>query len=323
MDNLNPDPTTDAEVFRFEQLHIDIARNATDDFNPFHDPQRWNRINGNTFKAPVALGFQIECLLDYLLDRYRQREGKGALPDKKGLHFRNYELKFAGALLCGENFQVVIKKTLDRTSKGGGLSNRLVVRKVDGSPVLVGSRSDTPAPRFLADDQVPGFPDVFAMEDRSNVAGTPFFLKRKFLTTSNGKNFLLGSLVDQYYYFDELEERVLFPAVYPVALSSCALLEKVRQENYEFEKDPVVYTSHKISVDRRLQRELRSNDRLDILVAGPYPAEEGGGLGRSAVQQSCYHCFGLIDGNRLLFRALVHIATLEAMMKQINNLQKR
>jgi hypothetical protein len=323
MDNANTGPITEAEIFRFEQLHIDIARNATDDFNPFHDPQRWNRIKGNTFKAPVALGFQIECLLDYLLDRYRQHEGKDALLDINGLHFCNYELNFAGALLCGEDFQVVIKKTLNSTSKGGGLSNRLAVRKVDGSPVLIGSRSDTPAPRFLPDDQIPNIPDVAGMEDRSKIAGTPFFLKRKFLTTSNGKNFLLGSLVNQYYYFDELEERVLFPTVYPVALSSCALLEKVWQEDYEFEKDPVVYTSHKISVDRRLQRELRSNDRLDILVAGPYPTEGGGGLGRSAVKQSYYSCFGLVDGNRLLFRALVQIATLEAMMKQINNLPKR
>ena len=322
MDDINTGLTAEAGVFRFEQLHIDIARNATDDFNPFHDPQRWNRIKGNTFIAPVALGFQIECLLDHLLDRYRQREGDGA-QDSNGLHFCNYEFKFAAALLCGEEFQVAIKKTTNRTSKGGGLSNRLTVRKVDGCPVLIGSRSDTPAPRFLPDDQIPGLPDVTGVEDRSTIAGTPFFLKRKFLTTSNGKNFLLGSLVDQYYYFDELEERVLFPTIYPVALSSCALLEKVGQENYQFEKDPVVYTSHKISVDRRLQRELRSNNRLDILVAGPYPTEAGGGLGRSAVKQSFYHCFGLIDGNRLLFRALVQIATLEAMNKQINNLPKR
>jgi hypothetical protein len=323
MDNLNPSPVAEGEIFRFEQLHIDIARNATDDFNPFHDPRRWNKIKGSTFSAPVALGFQIECLLDFLLDRFRQREGKGALLDQSGLHFSNYEFKFAAALLCGEEFRVAIKRTVDKRSKGGGLSNRLTVRKVDGSPVLIGSRSDTPAPRFLSDDQVSGLPDVAGVEDRSMVAGTPFFLKRKFLTTSNGKNFSLGSLVDQYHYFDELEERVLFPAVYPVALSSCALLEKVGREDYEFEKDPVVYTSHKMSVDRRLQRELRSNDRLDILVAGAYPTEEGGGLGRSAVEQSYYHCFGLIDGNRLLFRALVQIATLEAMMKQINNLPNR
>jgi hypothetical protein len=28
--------------FCFEQLHIDVARITTDDFNPFHDP-KWGR----------------------------------------------------------------------------------------------------------------------------------------------------------------------------------------------------------------------------------------------------------------------------------------
>jgi hypothetical protein len=38
------------------------------------------------------------------------------------------------------------------------------------------------------------------------------------MSTGHGKNFLAGSLVDQHYYFDELEERVQFPAMFPAAL---------------------------------------------------------------------------------------------------------
>ncbi len=302
------------EVFCFEQLHLDIARNATDDFNPFHDPHRWDQIEGNTFRAPVALGFQIGCLIDYLLDRYRWERGEESLEAEYGLSFRNYEFKFAGALLAGEPFRVEIKTTKNTTLTGGGLSNRVVVRKYDGSPVLIGSRSETPAPRFLSDDQAPYLPVAAEAADRSYIGGAPFFLKRKFLNTSNGKNFLLGSLVDQYAYFDELEDRVRFPTLYPVALSSCALLEKAWKENYQFEKNPVVYTGHKISVNRQLQLELRSNDRLDILVEGPYPSEERGGLGRSAIKQCYYRCFGLVEANRLLFQALVQTAALQAML---------
>ena len=44
----------------FSQAHIDVARNSTDDFNPFHDPLRWQRIEGNPFGSPIALGFQLE-----------------------------------------------------------------------------------------------------------------------------------------------------------------------------------------------------------------------------------------------------------------------
>ncbi len=52
------------------------------------------------------------------------------------------------------------------------------------------------------------------------------------------KNFLAGSLVDQHYYFDEMEGSVQFPAMFPVALLSCALLDKAKQVNYAFETNP-------------------------------------------------------------------------------------
>jgi hypothetical protein len=51
-------------TLRFQQIHIDVARNATDDFNPFHDKNRWQNITDNPFVGPIALGFQLECLIE-------------------------------------------------------------------------------------------------------------------------------------------------------------------------------------------------------------------------------------------------------------------
>ena len=51
----------------FEQLHIDVARNTTDDFNPFHDPKRWQRIRNNPFGSTIVLGFQTEFLVSDLV----------------------------------------------------------------------------------------------------------------------------------------------------------------------------------------------------------------------------------------------------------------
>jgi hypothetical protein len=39
----------------YQQIHIDAARNATDDFNPFYDQKKWNSIRGNPFSMPVVL----------------------------------------------------------------------------------------------------------------------------------------------------------------------------------------------------------------------------------------------------------------------------
>jgi hypothetical protein len=300
---------------RFEQLHIDVARNATDDFNPFHDPRRWSRIVGNPFGGPIVLGFQVELLMADRIARRRREEGLEPLPDSLGLHFINYELNFAGALRPGEAFTVDVRKTCDQTGRDRGLSSRAAVRRVDGGLVAVGTQSDTASPRFLSDARVSGLPVLDTLPDRFPVPGSPYFLKRKFMTTSNGKNFALAALTDAYDYFDELSERVSFPPIFPVALVSSALLEKAWRERYDFTANPLVYTTHQISIDRRLQRQLRTNDRLHILVEGPVEAAGAAGLGRVTVAQILHRCFGLVHGQQILFRANIWMAPLSAMVK--------
>ena len=60
----------------FHPIHIDVARNATDDFNPFHDKNRWQRVAGNPFSGPILLGFQLECLIEDQLLQYRKRHNE-------------------------------------------------------------------------------------------------------------------------------------------------------------------------------------------------------------------------------------------------------
>jgi len=298
----------------FEQLHVDVARNTTDDFNPFHDPKRWQRIRNNPFGSTIVLGFQTEFLVSDLVSRKRRREGGGILSESLGLNFSNFEFRFAGALKPGDHFQVDVRKTVDKTGSGGGLSNRVLVRKHDRELVLMGTQSETAKPRFLADTDLTGLPPLDDLPDRQMIAGTPYFLKRKFLNTSNGKNFVLAGLGTQQDYFDELDEFVSFPPVFTAALLSCGLLEKAWQEGYDFEADPVVYTSHQISVDKRLQRALRGNDCLHLLIEGPLEAPAGSGLGNSGTDQQLYHVFGMVMGPAILFRAKVQMAALHTML---------
>jgi len=56
---------------RFTQLHIDIARFSTDDFNPFHDQKLWWQIPGTPFSAPLVLGFQLAAWIDHLVSGLR------------------------------------------------------------------------------------------------------------------------------------------------------------------------------------------------------------------------------------------------------------
>jgi hypothetical protein len=303
-------------VYQFAQIHIDVARNSTDDFNPFHDPRRWRNIRGNPFGAPIALGFQLEFLVDHLVARHREETGERRRADACGLRFSNHEFLFAGVLRPGDAFRIDIRNTIDKTSTGGGLSNRVLARRAEGEAgaLLFGTQSDTATPRFLADDEPPRVGSLDRLQDRSLVGEGTYFFKRKFLNTSNAKNFTLSALVDQHYYLDELAERVSFPPMFTASLISCALLEKARLEGYDFEANPLVYTSHRISIDRRLQRTLRSNDRLHLFVSGPKEAMVKKGLGQSAVAQSAYSCFGILREGEVLFRGIVHTAPLEAIL---------
>jgi hypothetical protein len=298
--------------FCFEQLHIDVARNTTDDFNPFHDPKRWQRVRNNPFGSAIVLGFQTEFLASDLV-RQRRRAISSADLDQLGLHFINFEFRFAGVLKPGERFDVDIRGTVDKTASGGGLSNRVVVRKDNHDLVLMGTQSDTAKPRFLTDVDLSTLPPLASMGDRQMIAGSPYFHKRKFLTTSNGKNFVLAGLGSQQDYFDELDEFVHFPPVFTAALLSCGLLEKAWQAGYDFEADPVVYTSHQISVDRRLQRELRSNDQLHLLIEGPLEGSAGKGPGKRVIDRQHYRVFAVLDGGVVLFRARVQMAALHSM----------
>lgn len=306
----------------FEQLHVDVARHASDDFNPFHDPRRWRQVRDNPFGGPIVPGFQLEFLVADRIRRLRGRDGEAALIEAHGLQFSNYDFRFVDALRPGDRFRLEVKDTLDRTGRGDGLRNRAVVRGHGGGAVLLGSQSETRAPRFLAEADLSHLPSLQHLPDRINVPGTPYFLKRKFLNTSNGKNFALASLCDPGDYFDEPAEQVYFPPLFTAALLSAALLAKAQADGYDLAADPLVYTSHRISIDRRRQSELRSNDCLHLLVEEPQAVPSGRGLGRSTRSRQRYRCLGLVHGKQVLFRAEVELASLRAILSRGQDLHR-
>ncbi len=283
----------------FSQLHIDVARFATDDFNLFHDPNKWHRLCGNPFGGPIVLGFQMETWLAEAVAGYRRTHDDPALVE--GLRCSNYQINFAAALNPGQRFGLVIKPSQwDQTRKV--LGNRVLLRS-DHGIVLAGHHKLSHEPLVLPACSPDGLPELTTCPDRCELPGN-YFLKRKFMMTANAKNFLLGSLVDPGRYFDELEERVEFPEMFPVSYISCALLERAWHFGHDFERAPMVYTRHEISIDREVVARISSNDPLHVLVASQ--GEDGGRAG--------FVCLGLI-GNGLLFRARIELMPLQEVVK--------
>jgi hypothetical protein len=307
----NPDNT---DVF--SQIHIDVARNATDDFNLFHDRNRWERINRNPFNGPIALGFQVEALLEHKVFLYRKLHKENKLIHDKNLRFSNYQFSFVNAVKPGQVVSVDIKPSKLKEEPETILSNRITV-KSDGELALLGYKTESKFALFLTIPELPQFGELNHHPDRSFIAGSRFFLKRKYVTTSNAKNFLCGSLVDQDAFFDPFKNKVVFPEIFPCSLISSALLEKAVLEKHDFERNPLVYMSHKISIDRSYLTKLKSGEALYILIRQIPPEPRKDGIGSAIESPYHYECYGLMEDKTVLYRALISLAPLEQILNTL------
>jgi hypothetical protein len=292
----------------YTQLHIDAARYATDDFNPFHDKLRWREIAGNPFAGPLVLGFQQAALLEDAVRRHRTRHGETSLLQGHGLEFGNYQLAFAGAVLPGTRVQAEVRGSRLDSGPEPVLSNRLVLR-ADGAPVLLGFKRESAVPAL---DMTPPAEagQMAAWPDRSYLADGCTFLKRKFVMTGNGKTFLLGAGVEPSAYIDEIGDRIDFPDIFPLSYLSCALLERGQHEGHAFQQDPLVYVSHRYSVSRPRMAVLASNAMLNILIGKPMSTGSGASL------RDTYRCQIVLADGAVLASAEVVLAPLGALRAQ-------
>ena len=302
-------------VFTFDQIHIEVARNATDDFNLFHDKHKWLQITHNPFKGPIVLGYQLNTLIEYQMRLYRAAHHENQIIEENKLRFSNYQITFVNAVRPRAGISLDIKKTLITTSPNLTLGNRIAM-KADNKTVLLGFKKETQVPLFLADTTFEHLPNLDEVPDLTMIPGSPYFLKRKFMNNGSVKNFLSGSLAEQSDYFDELAHVAHYPEIFPCSLSSGALLEKAQLEHHDFKKNPMVYTSHEISVDRKYLGLLKNNDTLHILVH-QLPESPQNTLNHTNIMQRTYHCYGLLQNNEVLFRVKMNLVPLAEILKNL------
>lgn len=304
-------------TFSFEQIHIEVARAASDDFNLFHDKHKWLQITHNPFKGPIALGFQLNTLIEYQMRLYREAQHENRIIEENQLRFSNYQITFVNALRPKQEATLDIKKTLIATIPDLTLTNRIAI-KSQGKTILLGYKKETKAPLFLPDTDLSDLPDLHAVPDKTQVPGTDFFLKRKWMNNGNVKNFLSGSLAEQSAYFDELIHQAHYPEVFPCSLTSGALLEKAQLEQHDFKRNPMVYTSHDISVDRVHLATLKDNDRLHILVK-QLPESSSNTLNQTNILLRTYECYGVLAKGDVLFRIKLNLVPLEEIIKNLSS----
>jgi len=302
--------------FTFEQIHVEVARNASDDFNLFHDKHKWLQITHNPFKGPIVLGFQLNTLIEYQMRLYREAQHEEQIIADQHLRFSNYQIIFVNALRPRQEFTLEIKKTLINTIPDLTLTNRIVIKSQDKT-ILLGYKKETQKPLFLGETDLSSLPDLNSVPDKTLVPGTDFFLKRKWMQNGNVKNFLSGSLAEQSDYFDELEHVANYPEIFSCSLTSGVLLEKAQLEHHDFKANPMVYTSHDISVDRLLVGKIKNNDKVTILVK-QLPESKDNTLNHTSIMLRTYECYGLLENREILFRLKLNLVPLEEIIKNLS-----
>jgi hypothetical protein len=311
----NQDVGINTKSYCFDQIHIEMARNASDDFNLFHDKNKWLQITHNPFRGAIVLGFQLNTLIEHQMRLYREAHHENKVVAENRLGFSNYQITFVNAVRPRIPVYLDIKKTLINTIPNLTLINRISM-KSDGKTVLLGFKKETKVPLFLADTQLSNLPDLNEIPDRTIVPGTDYFLKRKYLNNGSVKNFLSGSFAEQSDYFDELTQVANYPEIFPCSLTSGALLEKAQLENHDFKLNPMVYTSHEISVDRHYVSQLKNNDTLNILVK-QLPESRDNTLNQTNIKLRSYNCYGLLANNEVLFRITMNLVPLKEILKNL------
>ena len=285
-------------MFQITQLHIDMARNATDDFNLFHDKNRWHWLKKNPFNGPIALGFQLGLFIESQINTLDQSKFS------QSAAFTTYELNFANPVRVNDFINLELKKSRFSETARGSIESQRLCLKANDKPAIMGFKRDSDF-ATIENQWFSHLPDnLSALKDRSFITNDTF-LKRKWMIVGNVKNFLLSCHADQTNYVDEFANKVNFPKMYPLSLISSALLERAQALNHDLIANPQIYLSHKLCIDNQQLEQLRSNDCLQITVLQSP---------ESSTEESTLYICGWVSESTPLLSAEVKLLSLHRLL---------
>lgn len=294
------------------QLHIDIARNATDDFNLFHDKSRWHWLRGNLFEGPIALGFQLGGFVEYQCKLLAMNSANDLYVGQ--FRFSGYEFNFVHCVVPDDEVSVNLKQGKWSSGDGSSIYSRRFVLKANKKAAIVGFKREANQMTLSLPTKLPPMHMLNALPDRELVPGTNYFLKRKYMIVGNAKNFLASAGAEQSLFIDEFTDKVDFPEMYPLGLISSALLERAVFEDIDLISHPMIYKTQKLCIDKQQLEELRSNDPINILV-GPDISEDANEFGpeSSSKKRVIQECIAYGKEEKPLFIAKITLTPLNSL----------
>jgi hypothetical protein len=299
-------------MLTMSQVHIDIARNSTDDFNLFHDKNRWHWLRDNPFEGPISLGFQLGCYIEYQFRLLATQDADEV--DTEHFRYSAYDFNFASCVRPDDEVGLSVKPGKWSDDNGPSVYSRRLVLKANKKPAIIGFKRDGNQMTLALPTGLPPMHMLNDLPDRDLVPGTDYYLKRKYMILGNAKNFLASAGAEQNLFIDEFADKVDFPEMYPLGLISSALLERAAFEDIDLISNPMIYATQKMCIDKKQLAALRSNDAVNILV-GPDISEDAKEFGPESSQKKkvIQECVAYCKEDTPLFIAKVSLLPVQSL----------
>jgi len=306
----------DSVQHSFTQSDLDSVRSISDDGNPIHDPSVWCKVQNNPFDGPIVLGFQLVELAaratsDTFLNESRYKASANSAPHS-GVYSR-YRVTFLNAVL--PNVNVEMKASPVRKIESEKTLRQRFVARSAGNIVLKGYRETVVGNSENTDYMFSGIDQGERLGSSSAQPDGEVMITETQLLTTHARRFA-KACGDSVHQNNVHGLRGLASDIYPVSMTSGALVRYAINSGWDLCARPLVYRSQDIRIDSSRLNGLSGNTAISLQTRRD-TSHRGTQTNEMGASDFAFVCTGTMsDGSvlfcvRLVVSALGNVPTLQ------------
>ena len=290
----------DSVQHSFTQSEVDTVRSITDDGNPIHDPDKWHNVQNNPFDGPIVLGFQlVELAARATSDSALGQSAytKAARPVHQTTIYNRYRVTFLNAVKADERVEMTAS-AVRRLDSVGSSRQRFVARTCE-SIVMKGYRETVTESSGNTDYMFDGIEPINGSGGSNAVQHHSVMTTQKLLSTAHARRFATAC-GDSNHQNNVHGLRGLASDIYPVSMTSGALVQYASSCGWDLSVRPFVYRSQDIRIDSSRLDGLSTNTAITLQTRLVASAEDdrNDALG---TDEFAFVCTGSLPDKTVLF----------------------
>jgi len=290
----------DSVQHSFTQSDVDSVRSISDDGNPIHDPSVWYKVQNNPFDGPIVLGYQLVELAaratsDSILNESQYRANASSTPHD-GIYSR-YRVTFLNAVRPNEN--VEMKASAIRKIESEEVVRQRFVARSAGTIVLKGYRETVVGNSENTDYMFAGIDQRERFGRSSAQTDGEVMTTEAQLSTSHARRFA-KACGDSVHQNNVHGLRGLASDIYPVSMTSGALVRYAINSGWDLCARPLVYRSQDIRIDSSRLMGLSGNTAISLQTRRE-ASRDGIQADETGASDFAFVCKGMMSDGSVLF----------------------